>query len=257
MKTTYYILFIYFLISCNTPKSEQQQQTDTVRAIVQKDTIQQPTDTVVDSDISETYKQTAKLDTILNSSRQIDTGIRLRLDSIISKKAVPITKLPFKSLKTAKDIYFRMPVVDTIIYYPLESGFDSNFKSRKDLLKLYTYTNRLPDLYMYQVYYTEFSCRFNDNVNQMEMCQNFGDITCGFIIFYDPKNQKAHMINIKNEYYIDSVTMMDFSIDTNYDIHINEDMATDGDDGNGAIVHGLGETVIHVSKDGKIMIDKK
>ncbi|WP_157446977.1 hypothetical protein [Cytophaga aurantiaca] len=250
----YIFLTVIFLLSCERKQQKEVLKEDTLQAVIQQDSLKQLNADSISNDViaivSDTFPQ---IDTLLkrNATKYI------RLDSTASAKQSSITKLPFESQKAGKDPSFILPVIDTIIYYSWETGFNFNFNDREELFAFNKYNNRLPDIYKYQVYYTQFYCRSSQEYEQLNICKNFVELTCGFLIFYDPQNKKALIVNVQNSYYIDSAIEMDFLIDSDYKILIKEEGFTDGDDGNSAMKYSEYNAIIQFTKNGKIVIDAK
>jgi hypothetical protein len=139
------------------------------------------------------------------------------------------SNLPFTESSVNRKTPHPLPVFDSIVYLPLNTAFDFNFTDRVALKHLTFFNNQLPAIHNYQVYYAELNCYEKQDSMLNSVCSSFADLTAGFLIIQDTTTKIAHILNIKNNYYIDSGIDMTFVIDEGYKIHLTETGMTDGD----------------------------
>jgi len=153
------------------------------------------------------------------------------------KKSSPLEKeiaqnnttstLPFEGNLKYEASDKKLPKIDSIMYFPLNSDFDFNFKNHSLLKTIELYNNKLPEVHGYQVYYSEIDC----TKTQHSICKGFVNLTCGFLILYDKTSRIARILNVENSFFIDSGVDMTFRIEENYKIHLKETGMTDSDVG--------------------------
>src|SRR6187431_2974114 len=143
MKLSYIFFFMCVLISCDTSKSEEHEEIDTAKVILKQDSVRKlVVDTTIGNSPQEVSDRFLDIDTIIYLSQKKNK--RSSEDSLASTKQAVITKLPFFYKNVSKESQYQLPVIDTIIYYALDTDFERNIKNnRKGVLTgLTRYKNR-------------------------------------------------------------------------------------------------------------------
>ena len=181
------------------------------------------------------------------------------LSNIVDIKDVAHSTLPFVDSMVHEKTQ-TLPQIDSAIYLKLNTSFDFNFKDGDKLQYLRSFNNQLPQLANYEVYYTVINCPEVQDSVLIGICNNFVNVQCSFLIFYDAAKKYAQIINIKNSYYIDAVIDMNFLVDEQYKIHLFETGMTDGDVGPEEAIVGetyyLTKHLIEVDVNGVIKIEE-
>jgi len=219
------------------------------------------TEILAKHDISADYENEllssiAVITEIIKADKDFKNIDRLTTETEITPDST-LSTLPFVDSMVNRTIYKSLPKIDSVIYLPLNTGFDFNFKDREILNHIQSFNNQLPNINKYEVYYTEFDCDNLQDLFLTSICSDFAGLTAGFIIFYDSITKYAHIITIKNSYYIDSAIDLNFLIDKNYKINLTETVMTDGDVEDGEAMkaenYSLMKHTIEINKNGNFI----
>ena len=118
-----------------------------------------------------------------------------------------------------------LPSLDSVVYHPLESNFDFNFKNHQLLKSINSFSRYFENFGDFTIYYSQLT----ENEVPKELNNSFTNLSVGFLVFYHNELKFSHVINVENDFYIDSSINMTFSIDEKGRIHILETSTTDGD----------------------------
>jgi hypothetical protein len=183
-----------------------------------------------------------------------------------------VTLLPFWSNdwpKAGKKISiemknYRLPIIKSIRYMNLDSlnGYlcTNGEPIDSSVLKLTAYNYKFPNIGKYQVFYRWLSDESLEKDPLLLFIQNNCNMVFnnfGYLILYDPITMNAIVIDIANDYYIDSEESRDFYIDKHYTIHLMDRGWTDGEDSHGnqtAEYLGAIKRTISILKNGEIKI---
>jgi len=158
--------------------------------------------------------------------------------------------------------FYKLPLIKTINYISTGDGDPDTCIGREPFghyLKINKYRYRLPDINNYQCYYwCDYQYRNQLYIDSISIKCDWCIKSCyfGYLIFYDPKNYTAKVINIYLDAFQDgSAIYRHFFIDKDYTIHLSDFSAPSDDDGDD-IDHPLGgeDIIIKVLKDGNIVV---